>query len=305
LAFAGGDVLEERKREEERRAKIPKEELVKDAKKILFDHKDFGHNGIAIHIRRGRALTVDTGPCHGFVRNMGGSSSLAIVTLVKRSHHERKQVEDTILERYLDFVMNRSPWASCFEDKNAKDAVRNKCVELRTDVPANLLQGALMTTRHTWEMKTRVELWYALVGEGVDERIAFLAMNFAFYSISEKVLLAENDSDHSPINPSSLTGKGVASFMTSPRKDLLTGGYNKGGDYRGVMAMWSGGEQPIYNSFHRGFIAFGTSAPDSMVVNPFIKAKRGKIVRNGMSVKRFAAFVTEFFGNIIKKQEVS
>lgn len=274
-------------------------ELINQAKQAFRVYQDKGHNGNAYHIRVGEELKLLTGPCHGFIRNAGGPKSAAIVTLLVRSFESRKQPDMPVMERYYDFIFNRSPWASCFVDKDAKQCLEDKCVTLSVEAPANLLQGALMTTRHTWEMKDRVILWDKMVKQGVDERIAFIAMNFASVS-GDEVVFTHHDSDHSPVDCRKVTDTGVGLFMTEPRKKDLNPPYNQGGSYEGVKAMWQVRGKTLCEDFERAFEAWNTRKKSSAVVNPFEKAKQKTHQRACMSAVEYAAFTTDFFSKLIK-----
>lgn len=274
--------------------------LIAEAKAQLKKFTDKGHNGNAFHIRVGQPLELKIGPCHGFIRNAGGPKSAAIVTLIVRNYESRKQPSMPVMERYYDFIFNRSPWADCFVDKDAKQCLEDKSVTLSVEAPANLLQGALMATRHTWEMKDRVILWDKMVSKGVDERLAFIAMNFASVS-GDDVVFTCHDSDHSPVDARKITDKGVKRFITEPAKSALQQPYNKGGDYTGVKSMWQPRGKSICEDFRLAFEAWNTKKKDSAVINPFLKAKQKVEQRACMSSTEFAAFTTDFFSKLINK----
>lgn len=277
------------------------QELVALAKKIMKEAKGYRSNGVAIHVRQGCILSITTGPCHGFIRNAGSPDSLAIVTLINRADNvydgSRKQPSKKVCVRYLDFIFNRSPWAECFTEKDASKAWEDRCVVMSTSAPANLLQGALMTTRHTWEKVPRVELWYKLVNLGVNERHAFLAMNFACAE-DGSVFLSALSSDHSPVGSEGITVDGVKSFMTKPPSDKLSLPYNQGGSYVGVKAMWETGSKRLQDLFHKDFEDACKEPLSAVVLNPFLKAKPQAKKAARMSVERYAAFVTKYFNEL-------
>tara|TARA_B100000929_G_C15511743_1_gene421162 strand:- start:38726 stop:39823 length:1098 start_codon:yes stop_codon:yes gene_type:complete len=286
----------ERKAEAERLAKMDKGKYISQAKALLKAVRQRSDNGIAVHAKYKQEPSVSYGPCHGFVRNNGCAKTMALVTLINRtkSQHGYKQVDEKIAIRWFDFIFNRSPWADCFEEKNALVAWNSFSVSMNVSAPANLLQGALMTTRHTWEKNTRVELWYKLVNLGVDERHAFLAMNFACAD-GDSITISALASDHSPVDAHRITKKGVNLFMSKPYKKNLTDPYNKDGNYSGVKAMWEVGSQTVIEGFRKAFIKACQEPSKAVVINPFMKAKKSAKKTSSMSVERYAAFVTSFF----------
>lgn len=282
-------------------------QLIAKAKVLLKKTSDKGNNGIAILVdnRPSKTLSVSTGPCHGFVRDRGDKHIVAIVSRIVRkcTNYSARITDPILLEKYYDFIMNRSPWSQCFMYKSAKQALVNKCVVLKTDVPANLMQGALISTRHPWEFPTRVTLWDELTKAGVDEHTAFLAMFMADSTgDSKQVKTSTLCHDHTPVAALRMTKADVLAFKANtPVYKQMS--YNKGGSYQGVHRAFCKGQgdgATVERTFNTKFKQKANEKSFSAIINPFSKAKpssRGDEVY--MSYAKYAEFVKEFFTEFV------
>lgn len=265
-----------------------------EAKRKLKAHRDCGDNGIAIHLKKGAPIAVSRGPCHGFIRNEGRPSSQAIVSLLKRSggNPGHNQCNGEVVVRYCDWLFNRSPWAECFKYKGAANAWKEKSCVLRVDVPANLLQGALISTRNTWEFPEHINLWHKLVTKyGVDEHIAFLAVYFVSIS-GESVVPSGCHRDHIAVSTRKMTEQGARAFLFNAPL-YKRGAYNKNGNYEGVLKAFEGQGTEIFDKFREDFNKYGK---EGVAKNPFGKAKFYQSNTRSMGVAQYAMFATEFFG---------
>lgn len=75
---------------------------------------------------------------------------------------------------YMDWVLNRSPYASAFILHDAEEAFKEGIVFGDANAPANLMFFGLNTTRYTHEYTNIVRMFCDLVGLGVAENLAFL-----------------------------------------------------------------------------------------------------------------------------------
>jgi hypothetical protein len=74
---------------------------------------------------------------------------------------------------FADYLIKRSPWASCFLNPDAEDVV-DSCWVLDPNQPSNYVSGACMATRWLTEWPSRCKAWVAMVQSGVQEDEAFL-----------------------------------------------------------------------------------------------------------------------------------
>lgn len=93
---------------------------------------------------------------------------------------------------FYEWMLNYSPYADVWRSKSPRGVLRDGAAIARTDVPSNLLVGALIATRSLSEEYSKNymigQTWYDLVSRGVHPNIAFPAAhtfgknaNGAFY----------------------------------------------------------------------------------------------------------------------------
>lgn len=273
------------------------EELIQLAKEKIKKATDKGDNGCAIVVVNEKS-PVERGPCHGFIRNHDmATEAKAIVSRIKRHGSQYGPRQDGLGEaavRYYDWLFNRSPWAFCYVSKDAQLAMEEECSVLRVDVPANILQGALISSRNTWEFPGNIALWDELVHKhGVDEHIAFLSCYFVSTS-DNQVTPSPIHRDHTAVSTRNIDKEGVKAFLSNtPLFNQAL--YNRGGDYQGVLDAWQGKGSPIFERFREEFDKFGEEGK-SAIENPFAKAKPRHNQGKSMNITKYAAFVKEFFG---------
>jgi hypothetical protein len=266
--------------------------LIRKAKDLIIkEHSHSNRNAVFSVIRNTNPEPhILGGPCHGDLRNRGDGAN-AIVTLIVRQgsvgySEQHKQPPYEILLAFYDWLFNRSPYADCFMYKSAKNALREKCAVLRTDQPGNILQGALICTRNTWEFAPHIRIWHRLVQEGVNENLAFILC----YCVSERegaIKATSASRDHVAISTRIMTMQGAKAFLAgAPLKKTEL--YNKGGTYEGVIAAFEGRGNPFFPVFKNLFDSFGKKSSGN---NPFIKAKERAVSGRAMTMQGFVKFV--------------
>lgn len=270
------------------------------ARKVIEERfNSHGSNGVAIHLKKQNLepgeRSVETGPCHGFIRNNGNKASEAIITLIDRTAHEgeyggnqRDLGEEAVLA-YYDWLFNRSPYAYIFLYKSAAHCWSRKTAVYRVDVPANMLQGALISTRNTWEHPDRIRVWHSLSKAGVEENLAFLLSGFFQQDRSGEIRFSKVVSDHHVLC-NDISRQGARAFISgSPLFESAL--YNAGGEYGGVKRAWVGQGHPIWKDLQVGFNSFSSKGA-SVCRNPFIKAKASRQQdTKAMNTEEFVKFV--------------
>lgn len=87
---------------------------------------------------------------------------------------QKVKVKDGEAIRYLDWLLNRSPYADTFLSKSAARVLKQQYSVSRADYPSNILVGGLIATRRLWEYEGVAELWDSLVKAGMSENMAYL-----------------------------------------------------------------------------------------------------------------------------------
>ena len=174
--------------------------------------------------------------------------------------------------------------------KSAEQAVKQGVLTVRTDQPGNMVQGALIATRHTWEYSLNVKLFCRLTQEfGCDEHVSYILAFMMSYNGNDKmVAMAGNENDHLSFSPYNMTKEGYEAFF-SHQPLVTTDPYNRGGRPGGVKAAWEGKGNALRGQFKTLFNSFGTTRKS---FNPFVKAKtRTEEGTRRMSVAEAATFV--------------
>jgi len=110
--------------------------------------------------------------CHGPVNSPQGSEPIAVIYNLqhdwKRSNSKNRQH----LHAFWDYILNRSPWAYGFLDKDAK---ANMAIGLRVNIDINPMEvrSVCMALRSGWE-SNYAQRWVEYVAEGFDEDFSFL-----------------------------------------------------------------------------------------------------------------------------------
>ena len=90
--------------------------------------------------------------------------------------------EDTSLEDkalYLDWLFNRSPYASTFISKSAIRSLNYGFSVSDCATPSNLMAAGLVATRRMWEYPYILRVWVDLTKAGVNENLAYYLAHLA------------------------------------------------------------------------------------------------------------------------------
>jgi hypothetical protein len=126
----------------------------------------------------GRLAGTDSGACHaGFHRGAGDKTKLSYGLSCPRIGKRRDQTKRDQM-RYIDWVVNTSPWRSAFVTHDPEEIYKT-CYVLHLDIPCNFLMGALITSRSVNETYSttvgeRIRGWNKLVEMGIDPTRAHL-----------------------------------------------------------------------------------------------------------------------------------
>ena len=75
---------------------------------------------------------------------------------------------------YVDWLINKSLFSSCFISKDVEQILSDGCVVIGCDVPASLMMCAASAFRYTWEFPWLLDNWAELVRLGVNKGQAFV-----------------------------------------------------------------------------------------------------------------------------------
>lgn len=142
---------------------------------------------------------------------------------------------------YMDWVMNRSPYAPIFLLHDAKEAFDNGVVFADVNAPANLMFFGLNATRYTHEFTNIVHLFCDMVKAGVNEHLAFLCGHcISFDGFKNTIGFMALNSGHACLE-GGISETVFKSFINNNPKYLATS-YKKNSNYYGCMKIFGGEE---------------------------------------------------------------
>lgn len=187
-------------------------ELLKNQK-----HKDFT-SSFAIMRASGEILWHTNAWCHAQIRQ-GNKKVIALADNIQNIYSIHKPGSQGVKDylKYVDYILNRSPWKHCFLPTKAHIALR---YGLYMDVsqPIDQIAGALVALREGTEYNHKVGIFLDLVKKGVSEDVAFLVSRFYLKEGKKKEYQFNNGSNHSVLYGSMHKGE-LFHFIKKGYKD--------------------------------------------------------------------------------------
>lgn len=181
-----------------------------------------------------------SGPCHMGLAIEDADKPIAVVSLIDYGKIKKKRHKVGYTIPYYRWLLNDSIYRDCFVTKSPIEAI-HKGVICHTDVPSNLLLGALIATRYPWEYANRhFKTWCELYSRGVNPSMAFVLCHAALYARNQLsfqgVLLG-----HNAIDLYDMTKEGMEVFLRGERDHAFNErpSLYTDNNYKGVTATWS------------------------------------------------------------------
>ena len=233
-------------------------EVIEQSKKLLKELRGWLREGrkggmsdknayFGVVFRKGKTAR-GRGACHAALGNnykRTYQGALSVVSLITVDRLEGRRIAKGYTTPYYRWLLNVSPWASVFITKCPKEAMK-KGVILRTDVPSNLLGGALIASRYGWEgqgsgfaPKQQVYTWGQLRKRGVDESLAFLMAHQA-RPRNGQLFWDNTNGGHEALSLTQMSRTSVTSFLKGevPSQRLLKETFKKCPQRYGIDAIW-------------------------------------------------------------------
>lgn len=113
--------------------------------------------------------------CHaGLHNNYDGNKdkgALAVVSALMQPSMDILSEEEALM--FLDWLLNRSPYASTFVTKSAHEAIYYKATISDAFTPSNLMAAGMVSSRRLWEYAFVTRVFCDLVKVGVNENLAY------------------------------------------------------------------------------------------------------------------------------------
>lgn len=175
---------------------------------------------------------------------------------------------------FIDYLLNRSPYAATFISKDAVSALEENLVVSSGDHPGNLVGGAIVSLRRLWEHVQVARVAYDLSQLGVNEDLAFL-LGHCIQAPSEiedntSVQWSANLNWHTSIDVGFMDFKSVKDFLAHTPEALAEDNYAETGCYTGYSAMFGNRHAGGIAGYVRGHFPYeGCKAKVTASVNPF------------------------------------
>jgi hypothetical protein len=166
--------------------------------------------------------------CHArlalyYPRGAEGVEAVAVIDY-QQAHEKQalsagKQYKATY-RKFVDYIVNRSPWAVAFQGKTVKNVLENG-VLMNVEAPSGAVAGACQALRYLSEFKAQNAVWKLMMDNGIQEDAAFLT-TYAF--------IAEKDGNytqhpmgggHQPINGEITAGSLISFFANGYDEKFL------------------------------------------------------------------------------------
>lgn len=168
---------------------------------------------------------------HGFP--LDGESRVAVISTIQNN-----SLSDEDIRLFVDYLVNRSMYKNAFAGKDV-DFIVEKGFICNTNVPSNLLAGALIASRRISEYDFVLTGWKKMVEVGVNEDAAFaLAHVFKFLGGSVSVY---RSSGHCSIDGHAMNF-GTMTNMMGHKMTNANRPYNVESEYRGVHCLFNSPE---------------------------------------------------------------
>lgn len=184
------------------------------------------------------------GPCHMGLAMEYADKPTAVVSLINYSRikYSRHKVGYTI--PYYRWLLNDSIYRDCFVTKSPIEAI-HKGVICHTDVPSNLLLGALIATRYPWEYANiQFKTWCELYRRGVNPSMAFVMCHAILYRKGGSIVSFQGALlGHNSIDLYDMSKAGLEVFLKGDRFEMFNerASLYVDNNYKKVTATWKGG----------------------------------------------------------------
>lgn len=298
--------------------KLPKwatDEFLTEARKMLHAQRKSIHDCVwytVIYEGDKEARGYHTA-CYATICDYPSRTGTALVVVNNlQSMTYREEYPKELVIRYLDYLMNRSPWSDAFLIKDAERAYGEKVTFHRCDVPSNYMVGALTAVRNISEEfnKNHIHHWAALVEAGCSEDWAWL-LGWNTYLDSQRWSLTRGVSGHCVWNGGSSVDnyEGYLKGKVRQANDTLAdkAKYYKPVNYAFAGDKWqlnkynySGGAYGL-NQTPKGFLqwlkitckelSFGVVVKDTDKINPFAVASQMSNNDSAYSIHEFPKII--------------
>lgn len=192
------------------------------------------------------SIPVEVAPCYAKLGRLhqevfNSSAELLQVPLQR----EDSQVEEEVLEDFLNYLVKESPFSEVFTVKDIS-FIRTYGAILKTDIPANLMIAAATVLRSLWEHTHIPTIWFKLVREGVNKDVALLGA----HCIIEKEGRYQKNTEfgHRAFDPNFVDEKLITNFLNRTPENPVEN-YSTSLKYSRIHVLYADSRKSIMDDY--------------------------------------------------------
>ncbi len=214
-----------------------------------------------------------------------------------------------ITRKYINWLINDSPWAVVFVEKDIDWVIEHNCLVISAEYPNNLAVGAAVASRMPWEFSSWTTAWNALTEAGMNPSLAYILSFLTRPTAGAYVLKTGYGRSHCATHEN---------FKLNEAKNFILGNVIKPNPpFRedsyyckspGLNGIWGGASGYTVDGALSAFVIGQYKAADGVkrtITNPFpIQNKEEKLIDNlDVMVNKLMAMVPAIYQQIGIKQE--
>lgn len=190
--------------------------------------------------------------CHAGMSELAGAARVVNALMGGEGYATGRVLGPEIELWFVDYILNRSPYAETFITKDAAKAIEQEYTVSSGDYPANQVAAGMVALRRLWEYTYVAAAAYALVEAGVNEDLAFL-LGHTVSTANVPGPGADTSwnachSGHCSVNPAAMGFDTVKNFLDH-KVVKPTGKLVGGANYYGYDAMYGEHKTTSYCKF--------------------------------------------------------
>jgi hypothetical protein len=149
------------------------------------------------------------------------------VAVIDYQQEHYKQVEERAgkefipsYKKFVDYIVNRSPWAVAFQGKTVKNVLENG-VLMNVEAPSGAVAGACQALRYLSEFAYQNAIWKLLMDNGIQEDAAFLTTYALIKEENGTFTKNQMGGGHQPINGAIAAGSLISFFANGYNEAFL------------------------------------------------------------------------------------
>ena len=191
--------------------------LISFREKIKKSSGGHGLNSFSIIYENGEQVYFMSRACYAALMSLDyhrhhGHPAILIST-IKESFQGYPRESKKLAIRYLNWLINYSPYRFVFHTKSGKEAFELGVV-CKTKIPSNLIVGGLIAVREVTDIPSKIATWYKLIKLGVPSSFAYYMSYLLYYRSEENTFELTNVSEwHRSLDVNSISKKSIKNFL--------------------------------------------------------------------------------------------